>query len=147
MCQRSDTPAFRPGSGFIYDLDVFVLVKSESEGKIVSLSPVYDYLINIGCSWKGEHITIGGFPVQFIPVSTGVEREAVENAKEVTYSGIRTKVLSAEYLVAIALKVGRRKDFEKVTRLFDQSRINKPALEKILKKHSLLDKFKKWKGR
>ena len=108
---------------------------------------VYDYLTSKGGSWKGEHILVEGFPVQFIPAGTGVEREAVENAREVAYSGIVTKVLSAEYLIAIALKAGRRKDFEKITRLFDQSKIDKSALEKILKKHSLLAKFKKWEGK
>lgn len=130
---------------FTYDLDIFIIVKSEPSQKIISLDSIYDYLINKGCSWKGEHIIIEGFPVQFIPVSTGVEKEAVENAKDVTYSGVKTKILSAEYLIAIALKVGRRKDFEKVTRLFEQTKIDKNALEKILKKYSLLNTYKKWK--
>jgi predicted nucleotidyltransferase len=132
---------------FTYDLDVFVIVEPEVEGKIISLAPIYDYLTSKGYSWKGEHILIEGFPVQFIPASTGVEREAVENAREVAYSRVETKVLSAEYLIAIALKVGRRKDFEKVARLFDQSKIDKSELKKILKKHSLLVKFKKWEGK
>lgn len=130
---------------FTYDLDVFVIIKPESEGNIISLAPIFDYLVNKGSSWKGEHIMIEGFPVQFIPASTGLEREAVQNAKEVTYSKVKTKVLPAEYLIAIALKVGRRKDFEKVTRLFDQTVVNKRALEKILKQHDLLDRFKKWR--
>lgn len=131
---------------FTYDLDVFVIIKPDLEGKIISLAPIYDYLTSKGYSWKGEHIIIEGFPVQFIPAISGVEREATDNAKEVAYSGVRTKVLSAEYLIALALKAGRRKDFEKVTRLFDQSKINKSKLEKILKKHHLLVNFKKWKG-
>ena len=130
---------------FTYDLDIFVIVKSGPNEKIISLAPIYDYLTSKGYPWKGEHILIEGFPVQFIPASAGIEKEAVENAKDVVYSGIKTKVLSAEYLIALALKVGRRKDFEKVTRLFDQAKIDKPVLEKILKKHNLLDKFKKWK--
>lgn len=130
---------------FTYDLDVFVIVKPGLERKIISLVPIYDYLTSKGCVWKGEHILIEGFPVQFIPASAGVEREAVENAKNIAYSGVGIKVLSAEYLIAIALKVGRRKDFEKVTRLFDQSKIDKNALKKILTKHRLLDRFKKWR--
>lgn len=130
---------------FTYDLDVFVIVKSEPNEKIISLAPIYDYLTSKGYSWKGEHIVIEDLPVQFIPGESGIEREAVENAKDVTYGGVKTKIISAEYLIAIALKVGRRKDFEKVTRLFDQTKIDKSTLEKILKKHGLLDKFKKWK--
>lgn len=130
---------------FTYDLDVFVIVKPELRDKIISLAPIYDYLTSKGYFWKGEHIVIEGFPVQFLPAGTGIEREAVETAKEVAYSEVETKVLSAEYLIAIALKVGRRKDFEKITRLFEQSKIDKKELGKILKKHGLLDKFKRWK--
>ncbi|MEK7224087.1 MAG: hypothetical protein AAB221_00195, partial [Bacteroidota bacterium] len=94
--------------------------------------------------WKGEHIIIEGLPVQFIPVESGVEREAIDNAKDVTYSGVKTKILSAEYLIAIALKVGRRKDFDKIGRLMDEASIDKKRRESILKKHRLLDKFRQW---
>jgi len=130
---------------FTYDLDVFVIVKSKPNEKIISLAPIYDYLTSKGYSWKGEHIIIEGLPVQFIPVESGIEREAIDNARDITYNGIKTKILSAEYLIVIALKVGRRKDFEKITRLFEQSKIDKSVLEKMLKKHGLSDKFKKWK--
>lgn len=129
---------------FTYDLDVFVIVKSELAEKIISLTSIYDYLTSKGYSWKGEHIIIEGLPVQLIPVESGIEKEAIDNAKDVTYGGIKTKILSAEYLIAIALKVGRRKDFDKIGRLVDQAKINKEALEAILKKHHLLDKFRKW---
>lgn len=130
---------------FTYDLDVFVIVKSEPAGKIISLVPIYDYLSSKGYSWKGEHIIIKGLPVQFIPVESGIEREAIENAKDVTYSGVKTKILSAEYLIAIALKVGRRKDFDKIGRLVEQAKIDKKVLESILKEHRLLVKFKEWR--
>jgi len=130
---------------FTYDLDVFVIVRPESSSKILSFAPIYSYLENKSYSWKGEHIVIEGMPVQFIPVESGIEKEAVDNAKEVTYSGVKTKILSAEYLIAIALKVGRRKDFDKIGRLIDQAKIDKKTLEAILKKYHLLDKFKKWK--
>lgn len=130
---------------FTYDLDIFVIVKTEPGAKIISLAPVYDYLTSKGYSWKGEHIIIEGLPVQFIPVESGIEREALENAKDTTYSGVKTKILSAEYLIAVALKAGRRKDFEKVGRLVEQTKIDKKMLEAILKKYQLLDNFKKWK--
>jgi predicted nucleotidyltransferase len=129
---------------FTYDLDIFVVVKSEPDAKIISLAPIYDYFASKGYSWKGEHIIIEGLPVQFIPVESGIEREALENSKDVIYGGVKTKILSAEYLIAIALKAGRRKDFDKVGRLVEQAKINKRALEAILKKHHLLDKFRKW---
>lgn len=130
---------------FTYDLDVFVIVKTEPESKIISLTPIYDHLTDKGYPWKGEHIIIEGFPVQFIPIESGIEREAVENSRIVTYSGVKIRILSAEYLIAIALKVGRRKDLEKAARLLEEAEINKTVLERILKKYTLLEKFKKWK--
>ena len=130
---------------FTYDLDVFVLVKAALTGKIISLSAIYDYLKGKGASWKGEHIVIANMPVQFIPVGNDLEKDAILNAKETTYDGVKTKILSAEYLIAIALKVGRKKDFEKIGRLLEQAEINKRTLEAILKEHNLLDRFKRWK--
>lgn len=130
---------------FTYDLDVFIVLKLASTAKIISLDSIYDYLKSQGYSWKGEHVLVEGLPVQFIPALSGIEKEAVEGAREVAYGGVKIKVLPAEYLIAIALKVGRRKDFDKVARLFEQAKIDKNMLGKILKKHHLLDKFKKWK--
>ena len=130
---------------FTYDLDVFVIVEAKPNEKIISLAPIYDYLTSQGYAWKGEHIIVKDLPIQFIPIESGFEREAVENAKGIIYSGVKTKILSAEYLIAIALKIGRRKDFEKAARLFEQSKIDKTVLEKILKKYSLWERFKKWR--
>jgi len=130
---------------FTYDLDVFIIVEPGSHKKIISLAPIYDYIKSKGYTWKGEHIVIEDMPVQFIPVGSDLEREAIENASCVTYSDVKTKVISAEYLIAIALKVGRAKDFEKVARLVEQAKIDTGILKKILKKYRLSDKFKKWK--
>lgn len=130
---------------FTYDLDVFVIIKHEPQAKIISLASIYDYLKNKGYSWKGEHIIIEGMPVQFIPTGSALEQDAVDNAKGITYSGIRTKIPSAEHLIAIAMKAGRRKDFEKVGRLLEQAKIDNNKLEKILKEHKLWEKMKEWK--
>ena len=106
---------------FTYDLDVFVIVKHESSSKIISFAPIYSYLESKGYSWKGEHIVIEGMPVQFIPAAGELEQDAVKNGTIITYNGIKTKVLPPEYLIAIALKVGRGKDFEKIGRLIGQA--------------------------
>ena len=132
---------------FTYDLDVFVLVRPESSSKILSFAPIYSYLENKNYPWKGEHIVIEGIPVQFIPAAGELEQNAVKNSAVITYSGIKTKVLPPEYLIAIALKVGRGKDFEKVGRLLGQAKIDKNILEKILKKHHLWEVFKRWKAK
>ncbi|MBU1853715.1 MAG: nucleotidyltransferase [Candidatus Omnitrophica bacterium] len=130
---------------FTYDLDVFLIVKQKPTEKIISFASIYSYLEDKGYSWKGEHIVVEEMPVQFIPAAEGLEKESVESAKDTTYEGVKIKVLRAEHLIALSLKAGRRKDFEKIGRLIDQAKIDKKVLEKILKRHGLYEKFKSWK--
>jgi len=130
---------------FTMDLDIFVKIRPDSKNKIISLTPIYEYLHNKGYNWVGEHLGIEGTPVQFFAVS-GLEEEAVENAKEITYEGVKTRVIKAEYLIAIALKVGRSKDKERITRFIEQADIDKAELAKILKRHNLNEKFDRIKS-
>ena len=103
------------------------------------LSPIYDYLKKY--PRQREHIIIEGIPVQFIPAN-GLEAEAIKTAKEIKYRGVKTKVIRAEYLIALFLKSGRRKDKEKVNMLLEQTKIDKRKLKKILENYSLKGKLK-----
>lgn len=132
---------------FTYDLDVFVLIKTDPRAKIVSLSSVYEYLKEKGCPWEGEHIVVEGMPVQLIPAGSELEHCSVRDAKEISYGGVKTRIPLPEYLIAIALKTGRAKDYEKVGRLLKQAKIDEDKLEKILKEHGLWEGFLKWKER
>lgn len=124
-----------------YDLDVFiVLFKKENKKGLINLNPIYEYLEHKGFFWKGEHIIIEGIPVQFIPVDQ-LEEEAVRNAKEIPYHGVKTKVLTPEYLITILLRAGRRKDFNKISKLMEQTKVDKQKLKIILKKYHLFEKF------
>lgn len=119
-----------------YDLDVFIIVKPTGKNKIIDLTQLYHYLESRGYKWKGEHILIEGIPVQFI-VADELEEEAIKNAKDIKYEDIWTKVFTPEYLIAILLRAGRRKDLEKVERLLEQSVVDKGKLDKILKKFKI----------
>ncbi len=59
------------------DVDIFVMLPAASSGLLLSLAPLYDYLKARGGTVKDEHIVIGGWPVQFLPPSNDLEREAV----------------------------------------------------------------------
>ncbi|MGB9720044.1 MAG: nucleotidyltransferase [bacterium] len=123
-----------------YDLDIFVISMSEKEKNLIILTPIFDYLKSQGYSWKGEHIIIDGVPVQFIPADE-LEKEAVENAKEVEYEGIKIRIVNPEYLIAIFLRAGRKKDLEKIEKLLTQTDIDKTRLDEILNKFGLREKF------
>ena len=127
---------------FTYDLDVFI-IPSEKEKKknIISLSPIFDYLEDKAYHWKGEHIVIEGMPVQFIPADK-LEEDAVMNAKQIEYEGVKTKVITPEYLIPILSRVGRKKDREKIEKLMEQAEIDMEKLKSILHRYSLSEKIK-----
>jgi len=129
-----------------YDLDVFILVKPDVTRKIISLTDVYQYLKSQGGQWKEEgYIVLDQLPLQLIAASSALEHEAVDQAQRRRVAGVETRVVSAEYLVAIALRTGRRKDREKVRRLVEEASVNRRTLEAVLKRHDLYDTFKRWK--
>jgi len=125
-----------------YDLDVFIILSEKrKENSLISLSPIFDYLKKKGYSFKREHVIIEGIPVQFIPADE-LEEEAVRNAREIEYEKIKTMVLTPEYLIAILLRVGRKKDIDKIEKLLEQTEIERKKLNEIIKRYSLMEKFK-----
>ena len=126
---------------FTYDLDVFIIISdTEKKQNLILLSPIYGYLEAKGYKWKGEHIIIEGVPVQFIPADE-LEKEAVTRAKAVEYEGVKTRVMAPEYLVAVLLRTGRKKNLEKIEKLLEQTKIDKRKLGAILRKYGLTRKF------
>lgn len=122
------------------DIDIFFI--PPEEGKIIVLTPFYEWLLRKKKykTYK-EYILIGKTPIQFIPATTELEKEAVKNAIAVSYKGIELKILSPEYLIAISLQVYRRRDIVKLIKLFDEAKIDKKLLIRILTKHSLSKGF------
>lgn len=130
---------------FTRDLDIFVIPPKEREKReLINLSPIYEYLKKRGCHWKEQWIVIKGIPVDFIPVNA-LEKEAVENAKGTIYQGVKTKVITPEYLIALFLRVGRDKDIRKIEMLFEQAEIDRVKLNEILHKYRLTKKFAKFR--
>jgi hypothetical protein len=127
-----------------YDLDIFFIPSKEG---IDLLSPLYAYLKEKGYPSEKEHVVIEGIPVQLIPVYNGLIEEAVKNARESEYKGVKIPILTAEYLIAISLQTYRPKDRERLVKFLEEARINGLELGKILKSHGLEEKFGKFKER
>lgn len=128
---------------FTRGLDIFIITLSEGKKEVINLSSIYDYLKNKGFIWQGQWLVIAGVPVDFIPAS-GLDKEAVENAQETEYEGIRTKVIIPEYLIGLFLKAGRDKDIRKIEMLLEQAKIDRTKLDKILENYGLTEKFTKF---
>ena len=129
---------------FTRDLDIFIIPIKEAEKEVINLSPIYEYLKKRGCSWKGQWLMVEGTPVDFIPVDA-LEKEAVENAQTVEFEGVKTKVITPEYLIVLLLKTGRDKDYRKIEMLLKQAEVNQDRLNKILAQYGLSEKFIKFK--
>ncbi len=129
-----------------YDLDVFCLLPSEKE-ELITLSPIYEYLRRKGCKMDGEHIVIEGIPVQFIPAYNKLIEEALKETIDIKYRQTETRIIRAEYLVAIMLQTYRPKDRERILLILDEIQIDMFYLESILERHGLQKKWHEFRRR
>ena len=136
-----------------FDLDVFVVRFPNCSGAVSALSyngsAVTDRRYNEGLRARGyreenECVLIEGVPVQFLPAYNALVEEALNEAQEIMYEDMRTRVLRSEHLVAICLQTGRSKDRERVRILREQARLDLDFLASLLKRHQLEDKWKLW---
>jgi len=125
-----------------YDLDIFVILPQAKGKRVIDLSALFDSFRQKGYLWEKEHLIIEGVPVQFIPADE-LETEAISNAPNVDYEGTKTKVFSAEYLIAVLVRAGRTKDIEKVEKILEQSTVKYKKLKSILSEYKLLSKYEK----
>jgi hypothetical protein len=123
-----------------YDLDVFVILPSQSDG-LVSLAPLYQHLEAEGYKPDREHVLIADVPVQFIPAYDALSEEAVRNAQETPYKGLKMKVFRLEHLAAIMLKTGRPKDIARIASVLELARMDERYLEEILRRHNLTERW------
>jgi hypothetical protein len=119
----------------------------ESGSLLLSLSPLYDYLSALGWKARAEYVEIAGWPVHFLPPANDLEREALGQAISVDLDGTKTFVLSAEHLIAIALRTGRAKDHNRILQFLSEKAFDPAALDGILKRHALTSVWEKFRQR
>jgi len=125
------------------DFDVMVILSPQDRvGPIVGVRMI-EYISARGYPWRGQAVVIGGVPVDFIPASPGLDEEAVEHAVTATYQEEDVLVARPEHLLAIALNVGRRKDFLKASMLLEQAPLDESFLDSIIARYGLERQFKK----
>ncbi len=108
---------------------------------LLTLSPIYEYLLAKGCRAEGEYIAIGDWPVQFLPPPGHLEEEAISEAIQTEVDGVPLRVMSAEHLVSISLATGRAKDFSRILQFIEAGVLDSKKLDRILANHDLLDKW------
>ena len=78
-----------------------------------------------------------GWPVQFLPVASALDEEALERAIELEIDltdgpPLKARCLRAEHVVAIAIKLGRLKDLARVQAFLEQRAVDLSALKDVL---------------
>ncbi len=62
-----------------------------------------------------------------------------------TVEGVTTRVMSAEHLVAIALRTGRSKDHIRILQFIEQDAVDQGKLQSVLERHGLTAKWEEFK--
>ena len=127
------------------DLDIllsFEVGASQKKSGLVTLQPIFSYLKEKGyADFRKGGIVIEGWPVEFIPVADDLDTEALAGAKDVDIDAsagiVRTRVLTPEHIVAICVRVGRAKDFIRITQFLEGNLLDMPLLCTILDRHEL----------
>ena len=126
-----------------YDLDVFVLL-APSEGLLLTLTPLYVFLAQMGYAPDREHIVVEGLPVQFIPAYSPLTEEAVRRAQAMPFAEFQVEVIRPEYLAAIMMDTGRPKDRARLSLFVDEVELDEKTLQDILRRHGLESRWRKW---
>ena len=128
------------------DVDVLISFDNPSPSGLVTLGPIVAWLGSKGYSeWQKEGLIVEGWPVRFLPVADSLDLEAIEQAVMAedpfgTEAPISTWMLSAEHVVATALKTGRPKDLVRISAFLDTDAVDLDLLGDILDRHGLRDK-------
>jgi len=121
-----------------YDLDVLVFLP-EASGPIVSLDSIYRWAERHGYRQDREHILIEGLPVQFVPAHNTLADEAIETAAELSYGGIRIRVVKPEYLIALYLEgsAATAKRRERAAALRESGKIDETLLRDVAQRFKI----------
>ncbi|MBM3270101.1 MAG: hypothetical protein FJZ01_20905 [Candidatus Sericytochromatia bacterium] len=127
------------------DIDVFVAFRPEPGRTLVSLEPVYRYLIAQGATTEGEYLIIDDWPVQFLPATDALAEDALAQAMPIEVEGAPTKVFRAEHLAALALQTGRAKDKARVLAFLEAEVMDFEMFEAIVERFGLREKWDRFK--
>lgn len=80
---------------------------------------------------RGLHVDVEGLLVQILPADSDLDREAIQEAFETTYDSTPTRIVRAEHLITIKLKIGRPKDLVHIYALLQKVKIDCDYLQGI----------------
>ena len=139
-------PTLTEDVDFLISLDGF---EKHASGLLL-LGPIEKALAEMGYSQRTDlGYKVEGWPVQFLPVASALDEDALECAVALNVAGpgeptVEARCLTAEHVVATALKVGRLKDLARIQAFLDQKAVDLSRLKKILEQHRLMGEWKRF---
>jgi hypothetical protein len=128
-------------------LDAGVLVAVASADRLDVLAGIYEFCAAKGYQPEGEAIRVGAWPVQFIPAFSPLTHEAMEQAESADFEGEAFRVVRADHLAAIALSVGRAKDFARVLALLESGGVSRDAIRSLAARHDLAEAWQRFESK
>lgn len=128
-------------------LDADVLVAVPQSERVDVLAPLYEFCASQGYRAEGEAVQVGAWPVQFIPVFSPLTEEALRQAAEAELEGVPVRVVGPDYLAAIALSVGRAKDFARLLALLEAGAVTRERIAELTRGHSLGEAWERFRRR
>jgi hypothetical protein len=118
------------------DPDILVSVShfEKRPSGLILLTPIEKALADMRYTERSDlGYVIDGWPVQFLPVASELDEEALEKAIEVEIDPtgdppLKARCQRAEHVVAIAVKLGRLKDLARVQAFLEQRAVDMVAL-------------------
>jgi len=132
------------------DLDILVSIDNfeKRQSGLLLLTPIEKALADLGYKERTDvGYLIDGWPVQFLPVASELDEEALEEAIELEIDPagnppLKARCLRAEHIVATAVKLGRLKDLARVQAFLEEGAVNLIALKDVLIRHNLTNEWR-----
>ncbi len=129
------------------DLDILISMAGfeKRNSGLLLLTPIEKALADMGYTQRSDvGFIIEGWPVQFLPVASPLDEEALAQAIELDIGlpgelPLKARCLRAEHIVATAVKIGRLKDLARVEAFLIQDAVDLTALKGVLDRHDLME--------
>ena len=123
--------------------DVDLMVVYPGTGFIIDPSPLFKHAVKMGYPISsGDHITIQGVPLQFLPAGTPLEEDALSKARCFCFGKTSVKFLGPEHLMAIMIQVGRTKDHERLLMMLNDAEYDHDKFDELVVKFGLSQQWR-----
>jgi hypothetical protein len=135
------------------DMDILISFGgsgNKSSSGLISLTPIIDYLARKGFDkFAKEGIVVADWAVQFLPVASALDEEALAEAETVEFGvpPVTARVLRPEHLVAASIRVGRPKDIGRIAQFLEEGEVDLARLRGVIVRHGLQSKWREFKAR